>query len=382
MFSVFADLGIGNAAIVFLSRAFAKKKGLEGGYYSYLLKIKIFMLGIVSVILIFSAKYIAEYYRKPLFFALIAGIVYLAIVSLMNFYSAIFQAKNDFKTVMYKEIILQSLRLIIVPLTIFYSLSQSSELIIVIMFLSVSISYFVALAYLFIKRPKFEIKELDKNKKREVNKFVIPLTATVISGVFFGSIDMLMLGRVVAAQTIGYYSAALNLATAIMTLASFAAVLFPIFSRITGNQLKRAFRKSFLITAYISIIVLIGVLIFAWLGIWILYGSDYLPATNILRIFAVLILIDPFIGLYSNYYISQGRTMILAKMLGIAILLNIGLNYFFIQSLIVYGHVYAAMGAAIATVLSRGIYLFILYRGSKAKYQKQDMPSLLKRQNL
>ena len=61
--------------------------------------------------------------------------------------------------------------------------------------------------------------------------------------------------------------------------------------------------------------------------------------------------------MYNTYFVSQERTLAIAKLLGLTTLLNVGLNYYLITEGLKVGMHEAVLGACIATVISRVVYL-------------------------
>jgi len=79
-----------------------------------------FLVLIVLIIVIFSAKFIANnYYHKPIFWALIAGSLYIFSLSFVNFLEDLFFSVNKFKETFYKEIIFQIFRLSLILIMVF-----------------------------------------------------------------------------------------------------------------------------------------------------------------------------------------------------------------------------------------------------------------------
>jgi len=365
IFAVISDLGISSTLIRFLSRELTKKKPNTQGYYNHLLKIKFLLTLFASLILILSSYWIANiYYNKPIFYALLAGGLYLFITSFLSFFESIYQSFNNFKKSLIRESIFQALRLIIIPLIIIFSLEFSENILLLNIVLGLSFCYLVALIFLFIKRPILSGKNLNKEQKKQVNKFILPLTATALSGVFFVSIDKIMLGHFVSAEFIGYYAAAFSLIGAVMGFLSFSGALFPIFSRLSGKKLERGFRKSIKLVLPFSFIIILITLIFSPLIIKIIYGAQYSLSINLLRALSILIISEPIAAVYSNYYISIGKTGKMVKLLILTALLNILLNYVLIIALLPKGNLAAVFGAVIATLISRYLFLFglIIFR--------------------
>jgi len=233
-----------------------------------------------------------------------------------------------------------------------------------------SVVYLIAamrLGLVTIKKSEFLKKQsskktsqtsLTKNEKKGANKFLIAMSAIVLSGIFFTNIDKIMLGYFVQAEFIGYYTAALSLIGGISPFLSFVAlVLLPIFSRMKGKRLEIALKKSRNLIFILSIVAFIFILLFAPVIISIVYGSEYALAINILRLFSVLLIFVSLIALYQTYYISQAKPKKIAKLLIISTIFNIFLNYILITSLLPYGHLAAVYGAGTATIISQGFYL-------------------------
>ncbi|MBU3923555.1 MAG: oligosaccharide flippase family protein [Nanoarchaeota archaeon] len=364
LFTIFSDLGVGAAITTFMSKKLAGKNiSSAKGYYLYFRKIKIILFLITAISLaILSYPLAVYYYKKPIFLALLIGILYLLANLSIGFFIQIFHAKNNFKIPLIKEIIIQSLRLIIVPISIILfakKLSVSATISLII--LTLSLTYFIASTFLFFKLNYFKDikpKQLTKKEKSTIWKFVIPLSAIALSGTFFGNIDMFMLGGFIEDSTfIGYYFAAFGLIGSAAAILSFSSIsLLPIFSKLKGDRLEQGFKKTIRLTLLISISAAIFTFVFAKIIIKI-PGPSFSPAVHILEIFSLILISAPLIALYTTYYISQKYTKKFAIILFASTLLNIALNYILITALLPYGMMQATYGACIATIISRYLNL-------------------------
>ncbi|MEM3091172.1 MAG: oligosaccharide flippase family protein [Candidatus Pacearchaeota archaeon] len=376
LFSTISNLGIGETIITFVSRELSKRKNrIAKAYLVYLGKIKFFLLFISALFLLFSAKFIAEnYYKKPLFLGLLAGVLFLICFEIVNFLSVILQTSNIFKGIFQKEIIIQFSRLVLVPLVILLSLKYSieDEKILFYIILALSVSYFFAAIFMifYIKDIIFlKSKEEKLNKKRikESNKFLFITAIFALSGMFFSFIDRIMLGRFVTAEFIGYYSAAINIVSGISSLIGFAIVLLPIFSRIKGKKLEEGFKKSLIINFFLGFFLFLVIIFLSSIIIKIIYGPSYNLSINILRLFSPLLMILPLIGVYSVYFISLKKPKVVAMWLFVSTILNIILNYILITSFLKKGELLAVFGAALAGVLSQAFCLFGLIISKKKR---------------
>ena len=369
IFGAFSELGLETTLLRFLSKELGKKKAKLKPYLFYLGKIKIYLTILSAALLLILANYLANtFYQKPIFLALLAGILYIVFNQITGFLKSILYASNSFVSIFKREAAFQISRVILIPLIVFlairYSLLSELSLMLIILFLAFSL--LIASLFLFFDAKKIYLKKirsektskLSKKQKKSVNAFLIATAVLVLSGVFFGNIDKVMLGRFVASEFIGYYTVAFSLVGALIPLVGFVGVaLLPIFSRLKGKRLKKGFRKSLKLIVPISVGIFLVTFTIAHLAVLIIYGREYLLATNILRILSLLLIISPLIGIYSMYFISQGKPQVVSKLLVIATALNIFLNYFLITSLLKYGELTAVYGAAIATLISKGFYL-------------------------
>jgi stage V sporulation protein B len=369
LFASLTSLGIGTVLVKFLSNSLEKKDlKTAKSYLVYTAKIKLWLGLIASIILVASAKLIAHnYYNKPIFLALLAGALYILSVGFIGFIEGIFQASNQFKYPLFKEFLLQTSRIILVPLTILLFLKNTStEVGLFLVIFALSLSYFIALVFIFflakrrISFLKSPSKKLSKKDKKGVNNYIIPLSVTFLSGIFFSYIDIIMLGRFVLAENIGCYRVAFSLVASISPFIAFSVALFPIFSRIKGKRLERALKKSVNLTFILAIFSILATLTLAPIMIWIAFGSEYMDAVPFLRILSALLISMPISAIYTSYLISKGRQVTVAKLLIFSTILNIILNYVLIKSLIPYGEFWAVIGVSIATITSRYFYLFAL----------------------
>jgi O-antigen/teichoic acid export membrane protein len=363
LFSVFSDLGVSSAIIRYVS----KYENNSKGYIKYLLKLKLSLILFSSFLLLSLSYFVANfYYRKPIFLALIMGLFYLFTIGFLTFISSIFQARNNFKHLFFKEILFQVLRIVIVPITILLLFAYSASIVIACIILTLSFCHLVAFLFLYLKSEKSTGEDISTTQKKEINQFILPLTITALSGFFFGSIDMVMLGRFVEAVNIAHYQAAISLLSSGIIIISFGSVLLPIFSRLKQKSLNSGMKKSILLTIPLSIAGAIFTIIIAPFVIPLVYNSDYLPSILILQSFAILFLIEPLIVIYTNYYLALGKSYFISKVLIVSTAINIVLNYILIKSFLgIYGIEIAVFGAVIATIISKVFYLSLFIIGKK-----------------
>jgi O-antigen/teichoic acid export membrane protein len=370
LFSAFSNPGIFEALVRFVSKELGRnKKEKAKAYALYLGKLKILLVLISISVLIVSARFISDvYYSKPIFLGLIAGALYIIFLRISSFMHTIIQSSNYFEADLYNEILFQIFRFALVPLAAILALKYgfNSETVVFSIIIALSLVYLISSLFLtlIVKKKLFFFKikpsKLSKKEKKKTNKFLVAVSAAIFSGLFFETIDMLMLGHFVSADFIGYYTVGVVMISALVPLITFAGPLLPIFSRISKKRASSAMDKSARLTFFSSLIFLIPIILLAPVIILVFYGESYAPSINILRLSSLTLISIPLIALYRSYFISIGKPEVISKVLFFSIFLNLGLNYFLITSLLNYGQLPAVFGAVIATIISRYFLLFVL----------------------
>jgi len=367
-FAAFSDMGIGSALMTFVSKAIGRGNPEKAkSYLKKLLKWKIYLVIVSSGILLASAYFIANnFYNKPIFYALLVGGLYIPAIEAVSFFERIFYTQNNFKIPFLKEILFQFSRLILIPLGIILLLKTnfSNQILVASILLILALCSLISLLFLTIisgKKISFlksKSSGLTSSESRGLKKFILPLSVTALSGVFFGYIDTLMLGHFVSEEYIAYYGAAFSLIGSGVAIVGFIAIaLFPLFSQLQGTSLQKLFKKSRNMTFLISLLAGIFTYFVAWWAVRIAYGIEYLQAVPVLRWFSILVVLLPIIGIYSTYLTSQKKTKTLAWIIVSTTVLNIILNFIGIKIGLQYGMFEAVLGAAFATIISRFVYL-------------------------
>lgn len=351
-----------------------------GSYAKHFAKIKITLTLFLSLSLVVFSKFISEvYYQKPIHLALLAGGIYLLFAGIIDLMQSLFRSYNFFKPIFIRETFFQGIRIIAIPLIALYlvRLSLGGEKILFWIIGILAFTYFAsAVSFLFYKKINVlsllkSKSALDSPEKKEVNRFLFLISATALSGVFFGYIDTIMLGRFVSAEYIGFYNIAFSFIGALTPLVTFSSTaLLPALSKMEKGKREVLFNKSRRITFLLSIAISALVFIFSPIIIGVIFGNSYLASANILRIFSVLYLVMPLISIYSSYFTAIGRPGRVTRSLIISTVMNIVLNILFILYLIRFGEIYAVYGAAVATIISRLYYMFALITSKKKMNKK------------
>jgi len=379
IFSSISDLGIGDSITRFASKKLGENNAKKAGEYTrYFLKIKTFLLICSTILLLLFAGYFAEkLFGMAISLALLTGAVYILFSSFASILESFLASINNFKWILIRGAIFQILRIILVPIAVILATKNIIEgggiVAIVILGLAASAALSVFIVYFFVQKKFTFIRSIRKQKTSEVEKnkakkFFYSMPGIVLSGLFFGEIDILLLGYFVIPEFVGYYRAALGLAMGVIGILTFSSALLPVFSRMKKKKIDADFKKFFYITFSLAVCAIIFILALAPIVVQIVYGKDYLAAANILRLLSLVIILNPLISLYEVYFVSQGKPKIVTKVLVFSTVLNIILTIAAISLLIGYNQLYALYGAIAASIVSR-VVAFSLLSAKKKKFE-------------
>lgn len=385
LFGVFADFGINQALQIYLSKKSDTERRKAKGYYSILLKYKILLSLFTSLVLLFLANWIANsYYHKNIYSALIIGAIYIPIVGLVGFFESVVISQNNFKVPFIRETILQVVRFLLILIFLIFFIESNPTKILNGIILLLIFSYSASLLYLLSRVEKVSFissksPPLSADDKKDLWRFILPVGLISLTGLF-NHIDILMLGYYTKESFIGYYSISASLIAALsLIIAGGIGSLLPIFSRLNGKRLVRAFRKSRKLVFLLSLLGITATLLASNLIISILYGQEYLVGINYFRILSLLLITAPLILLYELYYLSQKLTKLVFVLSTTSIVLNIILNFVFINIGLAYGGMYyAVIGACVATVISRGTYLALMVFWRRLNFLRDRLAPTLK----
>ena len=363
VFLTFTNLGVGGTIVRYMSESIGNNNRKKArSYFRYLIKFRAMLLALVALAIALSSKLMATHiFQKPqMVLPLVFSSIYILSRPLFGTSKSLFQSLNNFRNVAYMQIIFYTSRILIVLGAIYL---VTSSFLVSAVFLAMALTSIICgvFGYFFLKGNRDLIfGEVEKIDTKRILSYLGYVSLIAVSLKFFGNIDTLMLGRFVDPQFIGYYNAALNLVAGAAGLFGFGAVLLPAFTRINKERFKRGFQKTLRYVLMLSIPSLVGAVIIGRYFIFAIYGSSYLPATTPFYCLAALILISPLISFYTSLLKSKERPKAVFKAVLFSLILNVFLNYFLIRYFLSFSQELAILGAALATVISRGIYLLVM----------------------
>lgn len=367
----FTDLGIDNTFLRYFSEALGNKnKKKARGYFRYMFKIKLSLIILfVFLILIFSRFISYNIYEKPLlFFAIIFSCLFIIMESLITFFGNIIIATKNMKALPWLTLINQIAKILLslLAISIFnYDFKVPG------LFIAFAISgAFYLIATFMISYKKYKdifIGGKVNIERKQVNNYLKFMAITTLSLAFFSSIDILMLGKFVPIEYLGYYRVSSSLVLTIASLFSLSSIFLPIFTQINNKRFKRGFHKTLRYVLLISIPATAGVIFISKYLIKAIYGNSYILAAFSMYFLSLLILTTPLIGLYSMIFQSREKPKIVSNAVLISLLINILLN---LTAIFLFKNnpLFMIAGVGLTTSISRVILWGILVLQAKKEF--------------
>jgi len=348
LFAILVDFGFSALTI----RELAINKSKSSQYIDNILTMKLILglivLGLIAFIIQFLGKE-PEVIRLVYFLAF-----YIVINNFVTFFQSIFRANEKMQ---YETICRAIQGLSLLALSAFFIINNNPILTISYAYIGAAlIGVLFSLIFIWRYFSKFFLKINWKICKKILKKSWPFLFSGIFYMIYF-RIDSVMLGMFSNMKEVGYYNAAYNLFIAIFIIPEIITMsFFPKLSYFYERD-KLKFRKIFsnfkLIIVIISLPLTVLLFLLSDFVIIKIYSQEYSASINLLKILSIIILFGFLARIYSWFLTSADEQKQVAKVQGLAALLNIILNYFLIIK-------YQAIGAAIATLIT-GLALLVFY---------------------
>ena len=353
----FTILGLHVATTRYISYAIKKKDtALAKSYFKYFLKVKLLLLISSVTFIVLFANILAGYvFHKPISLYLQILAIYLFFVSFNGFLLCVINSFQDFTPNLIQKIIYESIRATLIITLLYIGL----RVIGVVISLAVApIFAFIYIVYYLNKKYKLllqgETKQFDKKR---IYRFIIEASAITIGSSIFLKVDSLLIGSLLPAKDLAYYTAALTIIYSLIMVTNFSQVLLPTVTQMKEKYLQSSVDKLVKYTSIFSLFFIVLLILFAHQIIYVIYSPKYFSSTVVLQILSLLLFTNVF-GFVGVLYVSKEKLGFPAKALYGTLLLNFILTYTGVETM-------GIVGAAIAVVISRYVYLGLLINRSK-----------------
>lgn len=346
LFLIFSDMGLHQLMV----REISRNQKEVTSYLSNGLIIKILLSIFYLTFIVVSVQFM----HKP--FEVILTVVLLAlfqiVVSFNMLFKSVFQAFQQMKFEAFATI-LQNILTTIVGIIILH-LSQNHQLLAgVYLFTSI-----VSLVYcLHIISKKFSpIRfEFDIVKIKVLFRESIPFGLLFFFAMIYVYMDSVMLSLMKNDDVVGWYNAAYRLIFTLMFIPiGIMKAVFPVLSKAFRESLKefiQVFEKTFKVLFYIGFSVAVLISLMSEKIVIFLYGQQYHPAADALRILVWSTAIVFLTTVMTHMTRSSDQQRFTARIVGLGALINTILNLLLISR-------YSYIGAAYATLITEG-FVFV-----------------------
>lgn len=241
---VFMTLGLGASLV--------QKKEVSHQLYSSVFWINIFVGLILTIVFFLSAPVIAEFYERSELIELIQITSLVFVISSFGIVQTLrFTKEIDFKTLAKVNVSTS-----VISGIIGISLAYLNFGVYALIYQKLSSTFLTVFIYWIISkwRPSFHfsISELKSIVGFSSNFFLDGFITTV-----YNKLDVLMIGKIFHASSLGYYTRAQTLDTMVnnFSSSSLTSVFFPLISKIQDNipKIKLLYQKSILLVGFVSI---------------------------------------------------------------------------------------------------------------------------------
>jgi len=208
--------------------------------------------------------------------------------------------------------------------------------------------------------------EVDWGFWKSTIKEALPFGLAMTFVMIFYWIDSVMLSLMKGDTVVGWYNAAYRMVLFLLFIPnSFIAAIYPVTSKFymtSKDSLRLIYKKAFKYLTILGIPIGVGTTLLAKRIILLIFGTEYMNSIFPLQI---LVWSSVFIFMsfsFANLFNSLNRQILVTKIAGIAVILNVGLNLILIPK-------YSLIGASITTVLTEFVTLILNFIwGSKIGY--------------
>ena len=297
----FTDLGFSSAIMY--------KKDITEKEYSSLFWMQLIIFFVLYLLICGASPFIALFYNESQLTMLIP----IAALSVLfqafgKLYDTVLQKKYQFKTIAFRNISTNLISLFwAVVLAIqgygVYSLILST------LAYAMTLNAWNFFSGLRVQRISFYCNPQSVSKLLKIGVFQ---TGTRILDFISNKIDVMIIGKLLGAETLGIYDLAKNLVNTLVDLIKgvVSKVALPILSNNNNDAevVKSRFLTMTKIVAFITIPIGVAIAIFSKEILWIVYGSAYVDASIIVVLFAFISIFNSICSFYDMLGVAKGRT--------------------------------------------------------------------------
>lgn len=356
---LFSDVGLSKSAARYVTEFKESDSSQIPHVLEIALKYRLLFIGLVGCTLVVTRNVIAGFLGEPAVAPLLlVGAAYLGFHSLSVFNSLLFQGFNCVSWSALVQVVNNVNRIVFAVVFVFvFGFGALGALLgyVVGAALGMCIGFVVLYKYFYSNYRKAD--EREEGLSRRILEYSAPMMITRGAGVLNTKIDTILIGVLLNPAAVGFYTLAKQISSSLTVLAgSLGFTISPTYGEQKANerldQASRMYRKTLEYTLLLYLPGAVGVIIVAEPTIRIVFGEAYLDAAPVLQVLGIYVVLRAINETTTKALDFLGRARIRAIAKGSTAVGNFLLNLVLIPKL-------GVVGAAVATVITFGIYTFI-----------------------
>lgn len=354
--TLFSKLGIAGSA----ARYITHYKGTDSGQIPHILRFSFLSnLGTILVaccMFFFAHRYIAVLLGEPgLLPFLWLGVFFIPSETLMVYVRTTLQGFEEIRISAALQAMNQGTTLIFALSFVFLGYGAIGALVGSIM--AFAVTAIIGLTYIYLQYYRtIERSPIEQSLQRRISEYSLPLAATSAADVLDKRVDAILVGFFLGPVAVAYYMVSRQIIDFIETpISALGFTLAPAYEdqKVKGNfdTAAHLYEQALSHGLLLYIPAASGLILVSEPLIEIIFGSDYIEAVPVLRIFAIYAVLRVITALTSNGLDFMGRARERAIVKGLTAIMNVVLNLVLIPLL-------GVVGAAIATIITYSLYAF------------------------
>ncbi len=359
-FSAFSDVGFNYTIQHKLASSIDKRASAVKRIVGVLLRYKLFLLVLATVILLFLAgtdvlTNLFKVENGTIYF--VVGAVFFLFFNIMGTFDSVFLGLKQFRDSSLTLSVYHVLRLFLSSLLVFFGFGISGAIVGFVIALAIT----TAIQIYFLRSFLTLAGRADESLMNQFSYgFNIGLASMAMNILLYT--DSVTIGLLVNATAVGFYRIASGIATAAGgAIGVINKVLFPIFSSESDKKKSTVqFNRSLKYAVIFSIPAFVGLAVVSDVLVGVFFGVQYAESSLPLIILSYSVFDTVFTGILVAYLAAKKHTAIVGQTAAAITIMNVILNVVLINYL-------GFIGAAVASVFVRIVMFLTLYLWAKAK---------------
>ncbi len=352
-----SDLGLARSAARYIS----DRKETDPSSIPFIIRVslryRLVLIGIVVGLLVLTRNLLARVLDTPeLSTLLLLGAIYLIFLSMYSYYQTLFQGFNKVDLSAIVEVVNNLTRVLFVVLLSLLGFGVVGALLgYVLGFVFATIIGTIILYRRFYTA--YDDSGGNRSLRTKILKYSVPLTASHSANILDRRVDTVLVGYFVNPVAVGYYVLAKQISEFVTVLSgALGFSVSPTFGEQKANdsleQAARIYETSLQYVFLIYIPAAVGIILVAGPAITLTFGEAYAGAAPVLQVLGIYVIFQSITDVTTNGLDYLGRANARAVAKGVTSVGNVLLNIVLIP-------LYGATGAALATVVTFGMYTLV-----------------------